>query len=56
MSNHETIPGVHGLLQAVDGKFRKERGFPNQTPPAFHVLNKLYPSARTQAEKIKRMG
>ncbi len=55
MSNLETIPGVHGLLQAVDGKLRKERGFLNQTPPAFLVLNKLHPSAKTQADKIKRM-
>lgn len=45
MSNFETLPGVHGLLQATQ----------NQTPPAFAVLNKLHPSATTQAETIKRM-
>jgi chromosome partitioning protein len=40
MSNLETIPGVHGLLQAIDVKARKERGFSDQCPPAFLVLNK----------------
>jgi chromosome partitioning protein len=55
MSNLETIPGVYGLLQAVDLKLRKERGLPNQTPPAFVVLNKMHPSATRQADKIKRM-
>jgi len=45
MSNFETLPGVHGLLQAAQ----------SHNPPAFAVLNKLHPSATTQAETIKRM-
>jgi chromosome partitioning protein len=38
MSNLETLPGVHTLLQATTDK----------TPPAFVVVNKLHPSATTQ--------
>jgi chromosome partitioning protein len=45
MSNLETLPGVHALLQATTDK----------TPPAFVIVNKLHPSATTQAENIKRM-
>jgi len=45
MSNLETLPGVYGLLQATQ----------NQTPPAFVLVNKIHPSATTQAETIKRM-
>ena len=55
MSNFETIPGVKSLLMATDAQMRKERGFDTPSPPAFVVLNKLHPSATTQAEKIKRM-
>jgi chromosome partitioning protein len=54
MSNLETIEGVHGLIQAIDTKLRKERSR-EQIPPAFVVLNKLHPSATTQAETLKRM-
>jgi chromosome partitioning protein len=45
MSNLETLPGVKTLLQATQDK----------TPPAFVVVNKLHPSATTQAETVKRM-
>ena len=45
MSNLETLPGVYGLLQATQ----------NKTPPAFVLVNKIHPSATTQAETIKRM-
>lgn len=55
MSNFETLPGVNGLLLATDGEERKKRGFQNQVPPAFVVLNKIHPSATTQAEAVKRM-
>jgi chromosome partitioning protein len=40
MSNLETIPGVYGLLQAVDLKLRKERGLPNQAHPLSLCLTK----------------
>jgi chromosome partitioning protein len=45
MSNLETLPGVSVLLQAT----------PNKTPPAFILINKMHPSATTQAEKVKGM-
>lgn len=45
MSNLETLPGVKNLLLAA----------PNRTPPAFVIVNKIHPSATTQAEKIKSM-
>jgi chromosome partitioning protein len=45
MSNLETLPGVHALLQATTDK----------TPPAFVIVNKLHPSATTQAANIKQM-
>jgi chromosome partitioning protein len=45
MSNLETLPGVRRLLQATEGR----------TPPAFVILNKIHPSATTQAETVKRM-
>lgn len=54
MSNLETIEGVHGLIQAIDIKLRGERSR-NHNPSAFVVLNKLHPSATTQAETIKHM-
>jgi chromosome partitioning protein len=44
MSSFETLPGVHGLLQAAQNN-----------PPAFVVLNKIHPSATTQAETVKQM-
>jgi chromosome partitioning protein len=45
MSNLETLPGVRVLLQATQDK----------SPPAFVILNKLHPSATTQAQTLKRM-
>jgi chromosome partitioning protein len=48
MSNLETLPGVSALLQATPAT-------PNKTLPAFVVINKLHPSATTQAEKVKSM-
>jgi len=54
MSNLETIEGVRGLIQAVDVTQRRERSRGNN-PTAFVVLNKLHPSATTQAETLKRM-
>lgn len=45
MSNLETLPGVSALLQATR----------DRTPPAFVLVNKLHPSAKTQAETVKRM-
>jgi chromosome partitioning protein len=45
MSNFETLPGVHTLIQAAQGK----------TPPSFVVLNTIHPSATTSAETLKRM-
>jgi len=45
MFNLETLPGVRILLQATQDK----------TPPAFVILNKLHPSATTQAQVLKRM-
>ena len=44
MSNLETLPGVHNLLQATQ----------NKTPPVFVLVNKMHPSATTQAEAVKR--
>jgi chromosome partitioning protein len=45
MSNLETLPGVRALLQATQSK----------TPPVFVLINKIHPSAKTQAETVKRM-
>jgi len=45
MSNLETLPGVYALLQATQ----------NKTPPAFVLINKIHPSATTQAGKVKGM-
>jgi chromosome partitioning protein len=54
MSNLETLEGVHGLIQAIDTKLRSER-LRDHNAAAFVVLNKLHPSATTQAETLKRM-
>jgi chromosome partitioning protein len=53
MSNLETIEGVNALIQMVDIKLRSER-MRGHNPVAFVVLNKLHPSATTQADSIKR--
>jgi chromosome partitioning protein len=44
MFHLETLPGVYTLLQAAEN-----------TPPAFLILNKIHPSATTQADKTKTM-